>query len=511
MKKLFFVFILLISFLNSSELKVATSKNVGELNPHLYSPNEMFAQNMVYEGFVSYSQDNQIIPSLATSWEISEDGLVYTFYLRKGVKFSNGEDFNANAVKLNFDAIFANKQRHISFALVRAFDYLEVVNDYEVKLHLKHIYEPTLRELSLIRPFRFIAPSAMIDNNTKDGIKAPIGTGKWKFVDTKLGVYDKFVKNENYWGEKAKIDSIVCKIIPDPSSKVIALKTKEIDYIYTDGEISLEDFISLQKSDYQTLISKPLSTILIAQNTAKYPTNDINVRKAINMAINKDEISKYVFYGTRPKADFFYDDNVPNGKIDRSAYEYNPKKAKQLLLDNGWEFKNGFLEKDGKRLDIVISYIGINAEQKAISEVLQANLKEIGINLILQANESTIFYKRHRNGEFELIFNATWGAPYEPEIFMASMVAPSHADYMAQIGLKQKPLIDENIEKLSKTMNKDEKSKLAKEILTILHDEAVYIPIVYHTNICVASPKLKGVKTSILKYEIPFDDIEIKE
>lgn len=101
------------ALLNAAELKFATAKNVGELNPHLYSLNEMFAQNMAYEGFVAYFEDNKIIPALATSWDISKDGLVYTFYLRKGVKFSNGKDFNANAIKANFDAIFANKQRHI--------------------------------------------------------------------------------------------------------------------------------------------------------------------------------------------------------------------------------------------------------------------------------------------------------------------------------------------------------------------------------------------------------------
>ncbi|MBZ7987336.1 nickel ABC transporter substrate-binding protein [Campylobacter canadensis] len=512
MKKVLVLLSLIFALLNASELKFATQKNVGELNPHLYSPNEMFAQNMVYEGFVAYSEDNKIIPALATSWDISKDGLVYTFYLRKGVKFSNGEDFNANVVKANFDAIFANKQRHISFALVRAFDRLEVVDDYTVKIHLKHIYEPTLRELSLIRPFRFIAPSAMIDGNTKDGIKAAIGTGKWIFVDTKLGVYDKFKKNENYWEEKAKVDDILCKVIPDPSTRVIALKTGEIDYVYGMGAIGLEDFVNFKDTEFKTIISEPLSTVLIALNTGANVTKDIKLRKALNMAIDKDAISKYVFYGTQKRADFFYPENVPNGKIDRKAYEYNPKKAQKMLIDNGYKLgKDKMLYKDNKPLEIRLSFIGTNAEHKAIAEVMQSQLRQIGINLILNADESTIFYKRQRTGEFDMTFNETWGAPYEPEIFMASMIAPSHADYMAQKGLKQKALIDSNIEKIAQTMDNEEKIKLAKEILTILHDEAVYIPIVYTTNKGVASPKIKGYKSSILKYAIPFDDIEFEK
>lgn len=135
------------ALLNATELKFATTKNVGELNPHLYSPNEMFAQNMVYEGFVAYFEDNKIIPALATSWDISKDGLVYTFYLRKGVKFSNGKDFNANAVKINFDTLLKDKDTHNWSALMNALDKVLVVDDYTVKIHLKHIYEPTLREL----------------------------------------------------------------------------------------------------------------------------------------------------------------------------------------------------------------------------------------------------------------------------------------------------------------------------------------------------------------------------
>ena len=108
-----------------------------------------------------------------------------------------------------------------------------------------------------------------------------------------------------------------------------------------------------------------------------------------------------------------------------------------------------------------------------------------------------------------MIFQSTWGAPYEPEIFMASFKTPSHsAGYSAQKGLKQKALIDDKLTKMTYTTDDKEKSKLIKEVLTILHDEAVYIPIVYNTNKGVASSKIKGIKGSIIEYQVVFDDIE---
>lgn len=511
-KFLLFLLMFFTSLLAKETLNFATSKNVGPLNPHLYSPNEMFAQDMVYEGLVYYGEDNIIKPSLATSWEISDDGKNYTFHLRNGVKFSDGEIFNANAVKANFDAIMANKKRHSWAEFTQQFDHLEVIDDYTIKIFLKNVYEPTLRELAMIRPYRFISPKAMIDSNTKDGIKAPIGTGKWKLVDTKLGEYDKFEKNESYWGEKPYIDEIVAKVIPDPNTKVIAMRSNEVDFIYGNGQIPLDAFKDFEKSDFKTMISEPLNTFLIAMNSNKFPTSDLSVRKAINMSLNKDEIIKYIFFNTQPKADFLFSSSVKYANLDAKPYKFDLKEAENILESDGWKLnKNGVREKNGKELKIELSYIGSNAVQKAIGEILQANLKKIGVILTLNANENTMFYKRQKDGNFDLIYNDTWGAPYEPEIFLASMRLPSHADYMAQLGLKNKKEIDEKISKLLIMHDESKKERLIKEILLYLHDEAVYLPIAYDTNKVVANPNLEGIKTSIIKQKVPFDSLKFKK
>ncbi|WP_267524360.1 nickel ABC transporter substrate-binding protein [Campylobacter sp. MG1] len=507
MKKLFFVFSL-VSVLFSDSISFAIPNNVGDLNPHGYS-GEMFAQDMVFEGLVDFSEDSKIIPSLATSWEISEDGLVYTFYLRKGVKFSNGEDFNANVVKANFDALVKNKNAHSWSAFMGVLSRVEIVDDYTIRLILNHTYESTLRELSLVRPYRFQSLSSL-QNKT-----GAIGTGKWIIEKSKLGEFDKFVRNENYWGKKPFLDEILCKVLPDANTRVIALKTGEVDYIYgnpsyLNSTINLDSFLDFRKDkNFQTIITKPINTTLIALNSTSGFTKDKNVRIALNMAIDKDAISEYVYYKTQPKADFLYPDDVPNAKIDKKPYKFDIKQAQKLLSDSGYKLnKNKIFEKDGKTLELNLFYIGNDSEQKAISEVIQAQLKKVGIKINIHADEMSAFYKRQKTAEFDMIFHSTWGAPYEPEIFMASFKVPAHADFIAQSGLKEKALIDSNIDKISASTNANEKAKLVKEVLEILHDEAVYIPIIFNTNKGIVSKKFDNVNGSIIGYRVPFETIK---
>ena len=189
---LFFSLILLVSLVagcgsqtskdtpKEKTLKFSWAKDIGPLNPHLYNPNEMFAQGLVYESLVQYSSDGKIIPWLAESWTVSPDGKEYIFKLRKDVKFADGTMFNAAAVKKNFDAVLANGKRHDWLAFIRQIKETQVIDDSTFKLVLKDAYYPVLQELALIRPIRFLAPSQFPDSgNTAEGIKKPVGTGPW--------------------------------------------------------------------------------------------------------------------------------------------------------------------------------------------------------------------------------------------------------------------------------------------------------------------------------------------
>ncbi|MCI6988601.1 MAG: nickel ABC transporter substrate-binding protein [Campylobacter sp.] len=504
------LFLTCFSLAFGDELKYATSKNVGPLNPHLYSPNEMFAQDMVYESLVDFEDNGTISPKLAISWKISSGGKVYDFKLRDGVKFSDGSEFDAKAVKANFDAILENRARHSWLELANIIKTCEVTGDMSVRLTLKNAYEPTLRELSLVRPFRFISPNSLIDGSSKDGIKAPIGTGPWMLVNTKLGVSDTFERNENYWGKKPHLKTIVAKVIPDPNAKVIALKTGEVDLVYGEGEIPQESVNSL-KDEFTVEISEPINTLLLALNSNKFPTSDLSVRKALNLVLDKDLIAKAVFYDTQTKADFLFSKELPYCNINAQPYEFNLEKALNILENDGWQKgKDGVLYKDNKPLKLELVYIGSDAAFKLVGEILQAQAKKVGIDISLKADESTIFYKKQKTGDFHLIFNSTWGIPYDPVAFLASMRIPSHADYQAQLGMSDKALIDKKIGELLRAYDEEQKSSEISFILNRFHDEAIYIPISYQTIIAVANKKFGGVRTFKLKNHYPFSEIYLK-
>lgn len=159
-------------------LTYSWASNVGPLNPHLYSPNQMFAQALVYEPLVRYGKDGTVQPWLAESWSITPDGKEYTFALRKGVTFSDGTPFDAGAVKKNFDAVLRNAESHDWLEFIAQIDKTEVVDAHTFRLTLKNSYYPALQELCLIRPMRFLSPSAFPDDgDTGKSIKAPVGTG----------------------------------------------------------------------------------------------------------------------------------------------------------------------------------------------------------------------------------------------------------------------------------------------------------------------------------------------
>ena len=245
------------------QLTYSWPTNVGLLNPHLYAPNQMFAQASVYEPLVRYRDDGTIEPWLATAWTISRDGRTYDFALRPGVTFSDGTPFDAAAVKANFDAILANRSRHAWLDLTRQIDRTEIVGPLAFRLVLKAAHDPTLRELSLPRPFRFVSPAAMGEGGTTaGGIRAPVGTGPWRLVETRLGVSDTFAANPTYWGAKPAFERLVVKVIPDPNTRAIALQTGEVDLVYgAAGQIPSEAFLRLrdQTPAFSAAVSRPPS------------------------------------------------------------------------------------------------------------------------------------------------------------------------------------------------------------------------------------------------------------
>ena len=494
------------------ELTTAWPVNVGPLNPHLYTPNQMFAQSMVYEPLVKYQADGSVIPWLAKSWTHTADGKTWVFTLRDGVTFSNGEPFNAQAAAENFRAVLDNRQRHAWLELARQITDVKALSDSELQITLKSAYYPFLQELALPRPFRFIAPSQFKNNETMNGINAPIGTGPWVLKESRLNQVDVLVRNDRYWGKKPAIRQITVKVIPDPTTRAVAFETGDIDLLYgNEGLLPLDTFARFSQSpQYRTQLSQPVETVMLALNSSKAPTDDLAVREALNYAVNKKSLIDNALYGTQKVADTLFAPSVPYANIGLKPREYDPKQATTLLEQAGWNTVSGkaIREKNGQPLRVELAYIGTDALSKSMAEIIQADMRQVGVDVALVGEEESSIYARQRDGRFGMIFNRTWGAPYDPHAFMSSMRVPSHADYQAQRGLADKPVIDKEIGEVLSTRDEPQRQALYRDILTRLHNDAVYLPISYVSMMVVAKPELGVIPFAPIASDIPFELIQ---
>ncbi len=188
----------------------------------------------IYEGLLQYAKDStKLEPCLAESWDVSEDGLTYTFHLRKGVKFQDGTDFNAEAVKVNIERQMTdNATEEMTYAdfVYGYVTKVEAKDEYTVVVTLKDVCTPFLYNLAMSMAAPIISPKALADNNGNVN-RAPVGTGPYSFVRWDADQAVVLVRNENYWGEKAKTKNVIFKIIKDNSARVVALKNGEVDMI----------------------------------------------------------------------------------------------------------------------------------------------------------------------------------------------------------------------------------------------------------------------------------------
>jgi nickel transport system substrate-binding protein len=500
---------------NAGTVVYSHPSNVGPLNPHMYSPSQMFAQVMLYEALVQLNDDGTIVPALAESWDISPDGKAYTFHLRKDVKFTDGEPFNARAVALNFKTVMDNAARHEWLGITSKIAGYEAVAEYDFRLTLHSAYYPALDDLALPRPFRFLSPKSVPDDgDTSKGIKSPVGTGPWKLAETKLGEYDLFERNDSYWGGAPKPEKVLVKVIPDPVTRAIAFESGDINFIYGMGQINYDGFERLRSSEGVTgTISGPKGTTTIALNSARGPTQELAVRQALQHLTNKTELINGVTLGTQIPADFYFAPDVPYCDVGLTPYRYDAGQAAALLDGAGWTLPAGktIREKNGVPLEIDFCFVGNDAAQKAIAEIMQGQALRLGVSLNLLGEETDSFYSRQKSGDFGMIFSDTWGPPYEPHAMVSSMLLPSHADYMAQIGLPMKAQLDENIRRVFVTTDTGERAALYKNILTVLHEQAVYLPLYYNTMFEVhRTTEMSNVGFGADQYYIPFSAMTLE-
>lgn len=489
----------------------ATAKDINDMNPHLYT-GSMPAQGMIYESLVENTKDG-IKPLLAESWAISADGKTYTFRLRKDVTFHDGAPFNAEAVKLNIDAVLANASKHSWIKLSTAIVSAEAVDEHTFRLELAEPYYPALLELSMTRPFVFISPNDFIGGQTKDGVAGYHGTGPYIMDEHQTEQYAVFTANEHYWGDAPKVKSITAKVLPAGETTFLALRKGEVNFAFTDDRgtdsISVESMEQLASAgDYQIVRSEPMNTKMIVANTSKpgSPAGELAVREAIWHAIDRETISARIFSGTETPAETLFSSNVNYAGTELRKRPFDIAKAEELLERAGWirPEHQELREKAGVPLTMKMYYDTNSSSQKTQAEMVQHALRQAGMGVELIGEESSSIATRRSAGDYDLLFNQTWGLAYDPQSTIAAFTAES-SYYHATSGIPQVEQLYRKIDEVMVAGDEQVRQALYDDILTIVHEEAVFIPLTNGNLTVVAPAGLKGLSFKQTQFELPFE------
>jgi peptide/nickel transport system substrate-binding protein len=388
------------------------------IDPHINASAELgIPLTSVYDTLIYRTLDTneeteeQFVPGLAESWEVSEDGLTYTFRLRRDVSFHDGTPFNAEAVRVNIERIVnPDTQSQKAVFLLGPFDSVEVTDEYTVAIHLSAPYAPLLDGLAQV--YLGMASPAALKKWGMDYQFHQVGTGPFEFVEYVPNDHLTLIRNDDYnWGSSiynhrgpAYLDEIEFRFFTDPAGRALALEAGDAEVM---GELLPLDAARLrQDSRFGVLpISIPGQPLGLMLNTQRPPLDDIRVRQALLFATDRTAITQAIFGGESPPATgpltaatFAYDPSLAE------RYPYNPDEALALLEEAGWTDSDGdgILEQDGDLLvlDAVLMTWGSVPE---VAQLVQSQWAKIGIGLRSETLTYPAALKAAREGEYHII------------------------------------------------------------------------------------------------------------
>lgn len=451
----------------SQTISIAQSANFSMgFAPAVQSYEATYYMNNFYEPLVKY-QDGEYQPCLATDWTNSDDGLTYTFHLREDVKFNDGTPFNAEAVKLYFDnmkSVIGTSSNYGQLDMLTS--EITVDDEYTVSFHLTRPYYNVLNDLSMVMPRGILSASAFNEDgslNSEYLMNHTPGTGPYMFesVNDTATEYT-FVRNPNYWGEEPDVDSFTVKVIPE--SKVAAMRAGEVDFIIGSDTLDAASYQELSSTEGITGVISDFDfvTEFIALNDEVAPLDDINIRKAIQMAIDKESIAQNIYSGLRTEADSVMPSDMPYCEVDVTTPSYDMDAAIELMDKSGWTDTDGdgIREKDGKKLSFTITYPSTGVYDKVVL-FFQDSMKKLGIEITTNPIDLMAFMQQvFTEGNYEITAYMSYWFPYDPYTFVANMY-PS-TDYTDASGIYS---TDPQIAKALATMSEEE----AKELIAGLY------------------------------------------
>ena len=490
MKKiLFFIFFIVLSISgiaeekkDMSQLVIAQEGEARSLDPHFVNDGfSLRISKILFSRLVENDENMKIIPGLAKTWK-NINGTTWEFQLKEGVKFHSGKELTAEDVKFSFERMM-NSPR-ISFILPPIKN-IEIIDKYKFRIITIRPFGPLISQLT--HPALAILNKDQINNNFEEFIANPDGTGPYKFLSWNRGEKILLKKNENYFGKIPYFETILIKIVPEAMNRTIMLETGEADIAIAISPI--DEKIIEKNMDLNLLKRVSISYTYIGLNMKKDIFKDKKLREAINYSIDREGIIDTVLNGDGQEADSPIATEVFGYSSKIKTYKYNIEKSKSLL--------NSI--KNIPTLSLAVMSGGIEPQ---IAEVIQSNLKEIGINVQIEVLEPAAYWERTGLGQYDM-FIGSWAAATGDADYG---LYPTHHSSNFGVAGNRTFYKNEQVDKLltqgRETIDEEKRKQIYEKIQKMIVDDSTEIMLYYKVLNAGIRKNIKGFKL----YPIPIHD-----
>ena len=422
----------------------------------------------VYEPLFGYDEDMNLVPVLATGYELESD-TEWVIHLREGVTFHDGTLFNADAVIYSINRVKDDPENrwYDQYSFI---DSISAVDDYTIKITTKEPYGPTISTLADIRFACMVSPAA--DNLDAE----PVGTGPFKVVSYEPDVSLTLERNENYWNGLVKSDGAIVYYITEPETRALMLEGDEVDIAWA---IPAQWYETIEDNSATKVVSKDtMRTYFMFVNTAKPPLDKVEVRQAISYAIDRQEIVDSALEGVAgTAAKGFWPSNYPwSANDDLAGYSYDPDKAKELLEDAGLTWSGDAWLYEGEPFELSIITYTSRPANKPSAEIIASQLERIGIKTKVETLESAALRSAMSEGTYDLCLYAYGVATNgDPDYFVTQqfLSTGTEAGYTRYSG------IDDLIEAGRTTLDQEDREEIYTDIQEQVLEDSPEIYLFY--------------------------------
>jgi len=486
------------------EIIVGLNYEMDNLDPAVtpYAVSHWVMMN-IFDTLIWRGTDGTFYPGLAESWEINEDGTVYTFKLKTGVTFHDGTPFNADAVKFAFDHIVDPETRSgFASSLLGPYDHTEVIDDSTAAVHFSAPYAPFLDSAS--QAFLAIPSPTAVQADREAFLRNPVGTGFMKFVEWVQNDHISLERNDDYnWASPvfahtgpAYLDKITFRFYIDSATRLAALEAGDANLIQT----PLLNEIPRLGENPSFLTNVPLNPGLpetMFCDTTKAPTDDLAVRQALNIALDRELIVQIGMFGqTRPAYGPLWENTPYYSPAVEELYPYDPDRAKQVLDDAGWvEGGDGIREKDGQRLSVSLPATDFTTP---FDELAQGIWKEVGIELELIPMDGAAADDAINNSEVNLYDNS-WVS--SDPVVLNNLFLSKNIDGGYNWSKWGNEELDQLLEDGERTVDDEKRTEIYKQVQAHIMENALIVPLYGNPGASIAyDSKYSDVKQDFRNY-----------